>query len=475
MRFRKWVPLISAVFMMSCFTACNNSGSTSSSATKIALSSNGVTVEGAAISTDPDDPVYLSHDMMENQKQETEENGDESSSREEKTEVSVVNITSPGTYRLFGTLEEGQIRVDLGEKAAKDPKAVVSLILDNAHIGCSAAPAIFFENVYECSGKEIQDAVSAEADTSAAGANIILADGSINTVKGSGGTGVSESAAIFSMMSININSEKEDYGTLNLIGDREGIRSKLHLTINGGNIHISAGNSGICAGTDDAAVATVNGGNLRISAGLGGEKGSGIDSEGWLVMNGGTVVAAAHSPDAAGFRSDLGTYINGGTVVALGSAAECLESDSGQVTMNLQFDGEKELVGPIVVTDAEKNAVFAYDPRDDAVFSDDPRFYSGALISCPALAEEELYHLYLGGTLDGTSVDGLYDAETITGYTGGAEQTFTGTEKGLPSGVSGDSGISEQRTSVSDVGPSQRFRDFYLGSRVNFFFGINGK
>ena len=471
MRFRKWVPLISAVFVMSCLTACNNSGSPSSSATKIALSSNGVTVEGAAISTDPDDPVYLSHDKMESGKQEPAEEGGESPSGGEQTEVSVVNITSPGTYRLFGTLEEGQIRVDLGEKAAKDPKAVVSLILDNAHIRCSAAPAIFFENVYECDGGETPEQASAEVDTSAAGANIVLADGSINTVQGSQGAGASEKAAVSSKMSLNINGENENYGTLNLIGD-EGICSDLHLTVNGGNIHISAGNNGIRAGNDYVSVTTVNGGNLRISAGLS-EDGWGIDSKGWLVMNGGTVVAAAHSSGVSGFRSDRGTYINGGTVVALGSAAERLESTSGQVTMNLQFDAGNPLEGPIVVTDDEKNAVFAYDPDAGNVADSGFPSYSQALISCPALSEEALYHLYLGGTLEGTEEEGLYDIATITSYTGGKEQSFTGTETGL-NGVFETSDGSEKTVISSGAGP-ERFTDFYLGSRVNFFFGVNGK
>ena len=49
------------------------------------------------------------------------------------------------------------------------------------------------------------------------------------------------------------------------------------------------------------------------------------------------VVSSANPASDAGLDSDLGSYINGGTVVALGSTMDWAESDSAQVTMNLQF------------------------------------------------------------------------------------------------------------------------------------------
>ena len=70
-------------------------------------------------------------------------------SREEAEAHLVVNITAPGTYRISGKLDQGQIRIDLGEDAEKDPDAVVNLILDGAEISCTVAPAIVFRNVYE--------------------------------------------------------------------------------------------------------------------------------------------------------------------------------------------------------------------------------------------------------------------------------------------------------------------------------------
>ena len=452
MRFRKWAPLISAVFVMSCFTACGSNGQTAS-ATKIALSANGISVEGAAISTDPDDAVYLSHDTVENY-------GEGEGGRSPLPSVSVIHITSPGTYRIFGTMEEGQIRVDLGEKAAKDKKAVVSLILDNAHIRCSSAPAIVFESVYGGAGEET-------ADTSA-GANIILAGDSINTVQGSHGASLSEQGAVSSRMSLNIGSEGERCGTLSLTADKEGICVEDRLTVNGGSLRICAENNGILLNNGDSA-AVFNGGDVHIAAGLGGE-GSGIDSLGRLVINDGTVVTAVCADAGPSLRGGRGISINGGTVAALGDPPEGIETASGQASMALCFDGKKELREPIVVTDAGKNAVFAYDPGVDELLGENPRSYGGAVISCAALAEEGSYHLYLGGTLEGVESDGVYDLSADTAYTGGTEQAFLGAEE-----QSEDDGVllpSGERISSSETAPPSRFVDFYLGSKVNYFFGI---
>ena len=105
-------------------------------------------------------------------------------SREEAEGHLVVNITAPGSYRLSGKLDKGQIRIDLGEDAKKDPNAVVNLILDGAEITCTVAPAIVFRNVYEC-GSSSEKKASPNVDTTTAGANLILAENSKNIVNGS--------------------------------------------------------------------------------------------------------------------------------------------------------------------------------------------------------------------------------------------------------------------------------------------------
>ena len=156
------------------------------SETLIHLSDEAITHEGA-------NAITLSHDIIYYEDKDTYESGlpygegdaDDKHSAEEAAAHTVVTITQPGAYRITGTLSAGQIKIDLGEDAYDDPSAVVELILDNADITCTVAPAIVFYNVYECDGDWSVDTASPNVDTSNAGAVVILADGSENRVTGS--------------------------------------------------------------------------------------------------------------------------------------------------------------------------------------------------------------------------------------------------------------------------------------------------
>ena len=355
--------------------------------------------------------------------------------------------------------------MDLGEDSRTDPTAVVTLILDNANVTCTIAPALIFYNVYECDtawtayDNDETDSYEASAtqDTSAAGANVILADGSVNNFTGSHVARIYKDngdqkklykydGAFYSVQSMNIDGEEAGNGVLNIVGDNEGLNSEQHLTINGGKINIQSQDDGINTNEDGISVTTINGGSLHIVAGLGSE-GDGIDSNGFLVINGGVVIALAKPQSDSGLDSDMGSYINGGYVVATGSTMDWAESDSEQVTMNLQFAGSQDADEAIIVTDTEGNVVFAYDPEEDETTGENYRGYQGAVISCPEFQVGETYYVYVGGDVYGEEVDGLYDASTVTGFSDDAvQQQYTGTDVGFggpgggPGGGSGGFG-----------------------------------
>ena len=311
----------------------------------ITLSDDGITVDGQAISSDSSHAVYAANDIifyLEGQDFAYGEGTEaDAHSQSEADGHTVVHITQPGTYALSGKLSAGQIAVDLGEDAVKDPEAVVTLVLNGVDITCTVAPAVIFYNVYECGSTDAETATET-VDTSAAGANVIIADGTENYVTGSyvariykpdsvelndAGTEVLDAkklhkydGAFYSKMSINIDGGEEYSGVLNIDAENEGLDSELHLTINGGTIAIESGNDGINTNEDGVSVTTINGGMvLIVVTGETGE-GDGIDSNGWLVINGGTVAAAACSTSGdAGIDSDMGIYLNGGTVSAYGN------------------------------------------------------------------------------------------------------------------------------------------------------------
>ena len=150
---------------------------------------------------------------------------------------------------------------------------------------------------YEC-GKGEPENSSGKVDTTAAGANVIIAAGSDNKITGSHVARIYKEGttkklhkydgAFYSRMSMNVTGEDDSTSVLNIIGDNEGLDTERHLTISGGVINIKAQNDGINANADDVSVITINGGVLTVNGGLG-DEGDGIDSNGYLTINGGTI------------------------------------------------------------------------------------------------------------------------------------------------------------------------------------------
>lgn len=330
-------------------------------ASYINLSDTEITIDGDVVTTNTEEAVYVANDIVyyEEGKDFTYGEGTEADahSKEEAEKHTVIHITKPGTYVLSGRLEAGQIAVDLGEDAKDDPEAVVTLVLNNVDITCSVAPGVIFYNVYECCSSDEENATK-DVDTTVAGANVIIADGTVNTVNGSyvariyksvelneEGTEVIDSkklhkydGAFYSKMSMNINGGEMGNGMLNINAENEGLDSELHLTINGGQINIVSGNDGINTNEDNVSVTTVNGGYLNIAVDGSTGEGDGIDSNGWLVINGGVVSASACATSGdAGIDSDKGIHINGGTVVATGNMLDHIsESEQNYVVFTFQ-------------------------------------------------------------------------------------------------------------------------------------------
>ncbi len=368
--------------------------------TEIFLSDHGITVNGGSET----DTVYTSHDIIYYEDRNTYDSGNpygegseaDKHTAQEAAGHTVVNITAPGAYRITGGLSAGQIRVDFGDDAYENANAVAELILSDADITCTLAPAILFLNTYECDGSWSAETAQPDVNTENAGANLIL-EGT-NTIHGSYVARIykdqdgekklwKQDGAIYSYMSMNVFGP----GSLDLTADNEGLDTELHLTINGGSVCIRADNDGINTNEDGVSVTTINGGNLTIFAGLG-EEGDGIDSNGYLVINGGTVVASANPAADAGLDSDLGSFIHGGSVTALGSAMDWAESDSGQVTMNLQFAARQNSASTITVAheDGTEICTFRMDPEN-------ARPFTGLILSRPAFTQGETYQVVVDG------------------------------------------------------------------------------
>lgn len=368
-------------------------------ASYIRLADEEITIDGDSATTNVKEAVYVANDIVyyEEGKDFTYGEGKkgEEHSKEEANSHTVVHITEPGTYVLSGKLSQGQIAVDLGEEAEDDPEAVVTLVLNNVDITCSVAPAVIFYNVYECSSNDKDEAVK-DVDTSSAGARVLIPDDTNNMVTGSyvakiyksvelneEGTKVVDSkklhkydGAFYSKMSMNIDGGKKNTGVLNIFAENEGLDTELHLTLNGGTVNIVSGNDGINTNEDKVSVTTVNGGflNIRVDGSTG--EGDGIDSNGWLVINDGVVIASACATSMdAGVDSDKGIHINGGTVIAGGNMLDHI-SESKQNYVVFTFNERVEAGSEITLKKGEEN-----------IFSSLPNEFTYLIISYPKLTE----------------------------------------------------------------------------------------
>ena len=359
-----------------------------SESVKLELSDDTILIDGQAATNDSGAAVYVANDIIFYLADQGFTYGEgeknEEHTQEEADEHSVVHITKPGAYELSGKLSKGQIAVDLGEEAEEDPEAVVTLILNGVDITCEVAPAVIFYNVYESNVFDESNATY-DVDTTSAGAKVVIADGSTNYVTGShvariyksytlneAGTEVVDNkklhkydGAFYSKMSMNIYGGQKGDGILNILADNEGLDSEMHLTLNGGIINIESGNDGINTNEDGISVTTLNGGELHIKVNGSTGEGDGIDSNGWLVINGGTLTSAACSNSMdAGIDSDMGIYINGGNVMATGNMLDRIAGGNAIYAV-FTFSGNQKAGNVYTMKDESGKVVYSWTAEND--------------------------------------------------------------------------------------------------------------
>ncbi len=275
-------------------------------------------------------------------------------SEEEASNNKVLHINKAGTYILEGTWN-GQINIDI-----KDDEKV-KLILNGVDISCTVAPAILFENAYECA---LEYGETFNTDDS--GVTVSLNEETVNNITGNNiyrmlknvykneNSKVQKKirkydAAFYSKVSMNI----EGKGILNINSNFEGLDSEMHLTIKDGNITINSVDDGINVNEDDISVVSFLGGTVNINHIIGSE-GDGVDSNGYVIIDGGKLnINGIVMPDNAidsdqiiDYRSgnitidgetitlDAGTYKN----ISSNKDRRGMDFEDKKPTMNQDFD-----------------------------------------------------------------------------------------------------------------------------------------
>ena len=257
------------------------------------------------------------------------------SSYEEKTiELSEsLTITEPGVYYLSGTIENGKLTVNTS--------GVVKLVLNNVSIKNSSGPAIYIiasklttielaensENYLEdgpiYSGYEEQVAATIYSvdDLAIEGSGKLVITGNYEDgIKGKDNIIISGGELEISVKDDGIHARDNlviDGGIVKILKSCEGLEA-TNVTINGGDISVISSDDGVNAANSDETSFSleINGGTLYVNA-----KGDGLDSNGTITFNGGTVIVDGPSDNGnSAVDSETGIFFNGGDLIALGSS-----------------------------------------------------------------------------------------------------------------------------------------------------------
>ncbi len=157
-----------------------------------------------------------------------------------------------------------------------------------------------------------------------------------------------------------------------------------NVTISGKLICLVSSDDGFNINNEQGTL-TINGGEIKVDAG-----GDGLDSNGNIVMTGGTVYIDGPINDGNGavdYYSDF--TISGGTLVASGSSgmAEAPTDRSEQCSILMFYDAVQSAGTAITLKDSDGNTVASFTPAKQ---------YSSVAISSPLLEKGSTYSLYAG-------------------------------------------------------------------------------
>ena len=246
-----------------------------------------------------------------------------------------VTITHSGEFYVDGTLDDGQININIADSAA-DPDTV-KIFLNNANITGKSAPAILVTNAENTSINIVDGTTNTitDGDTAYAGDHlgeaVIEAKDDLTIKGGEKGDGVLELTAntqtgISCNNDIKINGGNITVTTLNSTDKTDGIKGKKSVTVKDGILNVDAEGDGIKSGKGAVAF---SGGITKIKAGN-----DAVQAETTIDASGGRLVAGGDR----GLTAVTGINITGGTVIATATdnqADSTLLSGTTQTTVLL--------------------------------------------------------------------------------------------------------------------------------------------
>ncbi len=218
-------------------------------------------------------------------------------------------------------------------------------------------------------------------------------------------------------------------GSITVSRSYEGLEGQK-VTVTGGNIDITASDDGINAAgsssssstgerpgsSDSNALITIGGGYIVVNA-----SGDGIDSNGNIVISGGTLLVSGPADNGNG-AFDYGgeATVSGGTVILCGSSgmAQGFSDKSEQASFMYTLDSSASAGSSVALTDEKGNVLASFIPAKQ---------YNNVVISTPSLKNGSSYKLVIGGTVSGTDKNGFASSGSVSSAAQTLDIKLTGT------------------------------------------------
>ncbi len=371
---------------------------------------------------------------------------------------STITITAEGTYILAGTLDDGQILVNV----QKDEK--VQLVLEGASVCSSTDAALYVQQADKVFVTTVTDTENFFSNGgSFETADDENADGAVYskediTFNGSGKLTVTSPAGhgIVSKDSLTVTA-----GSYEISCASHGLKGKDDVAIADGNFIIAAGKDGIHAeNSDDATLGTVylGGGTFQITAegdGISAAAAIQIDGGSFAILAGGgsengTAVSSENWGNMGGRPGDMG-----GKPGNMGSRPGSNPNELKDTTDSTSMKGIKAGTELMITT-----GTFQIDSADDGLHSNGTMVLTGGSIAVATgddgLHAEENLTITAGTIVITESYEGL---EGLHIFVMGGEITLTATDDGLnAAGGTDNSGMGGRDGMFGDMGgPGGKF------------------
>jgi hypothetical protein len=203
-------------------------------------------------------------------------------------------------------------------------------------------------------------------------------------------------------------------GTVAINNSTEGIEGPV-ITINNGTVNIVSSDDGFNATKgnggefNDGSYLYLKGGNVQINS----SKGDGLDSNGNIVMSGGTVVVHGPSSQPEVGLDYNGTFIISGGLLMVsgpnsGNMIQASSTSSSQYAIKATMNTQLTSSTLFHIQDASGSNLVTFKPVRNVYY---------VVFSSPDLKSGATYYIYTGGSSTGTYANGLYVGGTYSGGT----------------------------------------------------------